>query len=81
MRNVVDIDLSDAVPKLAKAMDELSLTLKELDDMDYQGFCEFCAQLDEGCLNLLDGIVINWEWKLRIFSVLDGAALLGNRYK
>lgn len=81
MRNIVDIDLSDAAPKLAKVMDEFGLTLEELDGMDYQDFCEFCAQLDENGLKLLEGIVVNWEWKARIFTVLDSAALLENRYR
>ena len=79
MKNLVDLDTRHVSSILLNVMVEFNLTPADIDDMDYQQFKDFCAQLDEKQLNALNGIVTNELWKSYIFSVLDNAAFIGNR--
>ena len=79
MKNLVDLDTRHISSILLNVMVEFNLTPADIDDMDYQQFREFCAQLDEKQLNSLNGIVSNERWKSHIFSVLDNAAFIENR--
>lgn len=79
MKNLVDLDTRHISSILLNVMVEFNLTPADIDDMDYQQFREFCAQLDEKQLNSLNGIVTNERWKSHIFSVLDNAAFIENR--
>ena len=66
-------------PKLLKVMTEFNLTLNDIDNMDYDQFKSFCAQLDEKQLKSLDSIVTDDRWKTHIFTVLDNAAFIKNQ--
>ena len=66
-------------PKLLKVMTEFNLTLNDIDNMDYDQFKSFCAQLDEKQLKSLDSIVTDDRWKTHIFTVIDKAAFLKNQ--
>ena len=77
MKNVVDKEHISSI--LMRVMNDFNLTLKDIDDMDYQQFKEFCGQLDEDQLNRLNGIVTNERWKTHIFTVLDNAAFIENQ--
>ena len=77
MKNLRDTKLIP--PSLQEAMTDFNLTLKDIDDMDYQEFKEFGAQLDEKQLTCLNGIVKNDRWKAHIFTVLDNAAFIANQ--
>ena len=79
MKNIVDLDTRHISSILVRVMVDFNLTPADIDDMDYQQFREFCAQLDEKELNSLRGIVTNERWKSHIFSVLDNAAFIENR--
>lgn len=79
MKNLVDLDTRHISSILLNVMVEFNLTPADIDDMDYQQFNDFCAQLDEKQLNALNGIVTNERWKSHIFSVLDNAAFIGNK--
>lgn len=77
MKNLVDTKQISSI--LVSVLIDFDLTLNDIDDMDYQQFKDFCAQLDEKQLNALNGIVTNELWRSYIFSVLDNAAFIGNR--
>lgn len=79
MKNLVDLDTGHISSILLRVMVDFNLTPTDIDDMDYQQFREFCAQLDEKQLNSLNGIVTNDRWKTYIFSVLDNAAFIENQ--
>lgn len=79
MKNLVDLDTRHISSIMLSVMVEFNLTPADIDDMDYQQFKDFCAQLDEKQLNALNGIVTNERWKSYIFSVLDNAAFIENR--
>lgn len=79
MKNLVDLDTGHISPILVRVMVDFNLTPADIDNMDYQQFREFCAQLDEKQLNSLNGIVTNERWRAHIFSVLDNAAFIENR--
>lgn len=79
MKNLVDLDTKHISSILLEVMVEFNLTPADIDDMDYQLFKVFCAQLDEKELNALNGIVRNERWRSYIFSVLDNATFIKNR--
>lgn len=79
MKNLVDLDTKHISSILLEVMVDFNLTPADIDDMDYQQFNDFCAQLDEKQLNALNGIVTNERWRSYIFSVLDNAAFVRNR--
>ena len=79
MKNIRDLDTGHISSTLVRVMVDFNLTPADIDDMDYQQFREFCAQLDEKELNSLRGIVTNEIWKFHIFSVLDNAAFIENK--
>lgn len=79
MKNIRDLDTGHISSILFRVMVDFNLTPADIDDMDYQQFKEFCAQLDEKQLNSLNGIVTNERWRAHIFSVLDNAAFIENR--
>ena len=76
MKNLVETKQISSI--LVSVLIDFDLTLNDIDDMDYQQFKDFCAQLDEKQLNALNGVVTNERWKSYIFSVLDNAAFIGN---
>lgn len=77
MKNIRDIRL---IPQaLQEVMIDFAMTLNDIDNMDYDQFKSFCAQLDEKQLNSLNGIVTNDRWKTHIFTVLDNAAFIENK--
>ncbi len=76
MKNIRDLRL---IPQaLQEVMIEFDMTLNNIDNMDYDQFKSFCAQLDEKQLKSLDSILTNDRWKVHIFSVLDNAAFIKN---
>ena len=77
MKNLRDIRLIP--PSLQEVMIEFDMTLNNIDNMDYDQFKSFCAQLDEKQLKSLDSIVTNDRWKTHIFTVLDNAAFIKNQ--
>lgn len=79
MKNLVDLDTGHISSILLEVMVDFNLTPSDIDDMDYQQFKDFCAQLDKKQLNALNGVVTNERWKGHIFSVLDSAAFIGNK--
>lgn len=79
MKNLVDLDTGHISSILVRVMIDFNLTPVDIDNMDYQQFREFCAQLDEKQLNSLNDIVTNERWKSHIFSVLDNAAFIKNQ--
>lgn len=79
MKNLVDLDTGHISSILVSVMLDFNITPADIDNMDYQQFREFCAQLDEKQLNSLNGIVTNERWRAHIFSVLDNAAFIKNR--
>ena len=79
MKNLVDLDTGHISSILLEVMVDFNLTPADIDDMDYQSFKDFCAQLDEKQLNALNGIVRNERWRSYIFSVLDNAAFIRDR--
>ncbi len=77
MKNLRDVRL---IPRaLQEVMIEFDMTLNDIDNMDYDQFKSFCAQLDEKQLKNLDSIVTNDMWKIHIFTVLDNAAFIKNQ--
>lgn len=78
MKNLVDLDISHISSTLLEVMVDFNLTPSDIDNMDYQQFKDFCAQLDEKQLNALNCIVTNELWKSYIFSVLDNATFIRN---
>ncbi len=79
MKNLVDLDTGHISSILLKVMIDFNLTPADIDDMDYQQFIDFCAQLDEKQLNALNNIVTNERWKSYISSAQDNAAFIRNR--
>lgn len=79
MKNLVDLDTGHISSILVSVMLDFNLKPADIDNMDYQQFREFCAQLDEKQLNSLNGIVTNERWRAHIFSVLDNAAFIKNQ--
>lgn len=79
MKNLVDLDTGHISPILLRVMVDFNLAPADIDNMDYQQFNEFCAQLDEKQLNSLNDIVTNDRWKTHIFTVLDNAAFIENK--
>lgn len=74
MKNLIDVG---RIPQaLQEVMIEFDMTLNDIDNMDYDQFKSFCAQLDEKQLKSLDSIVTNDRWKIHIFTVLDNAAFI-----
>lgn len=79
MKNLVDLDTRHISSTLVSVLIDFGLTPADIDDMDFQQFKDFCAQLDEKQLNALNGVVTNERWKSYIFSVLDNAAFIKNK--
>lgn len=79
MKNLVDLNIGHISSVLLEVMVDFNLTPSDIDDMDYQQFKDFCAQLNEKQLNVLINIVTNERWKSHIFSVLDNATFIKNR--
>ena len=69
MKNLKDVR---HIPRaLQKVMIEFGMTLNDIDNMDYDQFKSFCAQLEEKQLRSLDWIVTNDIWKVHTFTVLN----------